>query len=74
MKKLNDSILEKVNGGGGFDMDDMTPEEQAHYDELSQKYYQACEDYSNHLIDIATFFAIYNEMNAYYDEMERKYG
>ena len=41
---INEELLEKVNGGGGFNMDDMTPEEQAHYEELSQKYYQACED------------------------------
>jgi len=72
--RLNNDFLEKVTGGGGFDMNDMTPEEYAHYEELEKRFYQACEDYSNHLIDTATFIAIHNKLNAFYDEMERKYG
>ena len=74
MTKLSDELLENVSGGAGFDMDDMTPEELAHYEELEERFYQACEDYVNGLIDQATYFAIHNALNAFYDEMERKYG
>ena len=74
MTKITDEMLVKVSGGGGYDENDLTPEESAYRDQLRERIYQACEDFSRGLIDRATFIAIHDALCAYEDEMERKYG